>query len=291
MTEEQLNTSTSVAVATPLVSASTILTIEDYVRLPVVPPTARLAYGVDPAQFGDLYLPSQGDIHPVLIVIHGGCWNANNGLEPVGLFCEVFARLGIAVWSLEYRRLGNGGGWPNTMLDVGAGADHLRVLATQHPLDLSRVVAVGHSAGGHLALWLAARHRLALDSPLAMPNPLHLTGVVSLAGIPDLVDAYERKICGGAASALMGGSPETLESRYRDASPSALLPLGVPQQLLIGELDKAVPPAHNETYVAYANALGDAVTLTILPSVGHIEVVTPGTAIWPQVEQAILKDY
>ena len=267
----------------------TILTVSDYVKLPTVAPTARLAYGDDPSHFGDLYVPTSGTQHPVLLLLHGGCWGAHYGLEPLGNFCATFAKLGVAVWSLEYRRLGNGGGWPNTFLDVAAGADHLRTLAADYSLDLSRVVVAGHSAGGHLALWLAARPRLAFDSPIATADPLALRGVVALAGIPDLVDAHHKEICRGAVPQLLGGTPEDVPNRYRDGSPSAYLPLGVPQHLIIGTRDQAVPLAHNEIYVAAAREAGDGVQLTVLPDIGHFEIVTPGSAVWSTVEGAVLE--
>ena len=265
-----------------------ILTVDDYNKLPAVAATVRYPYGADPAQFGDLYLPTQGENHPVVVLIHGGCWRAQYGLAQLGRFCETLAALGVAVWSLEYRRLGNGGGWPNTFLDVAAGADALRTLATQYALDLSRVVAVGHSAGGHLALWLAARHRLPATSPLATPNPLTLTGVVALAGIPDLVDAAQRNICGEAVPELMNGLAQAVPDHYAAASPSAHLPLGVPQHLIIGTLDQAVQVEHNAAYVEAARRLGDEVAYTVLPDTGHFEIVTPGTAVWPTIQVAIL---
>lgn len=269
-------------------SAPTILTVDDYVKLPAVPATACYAYGADPAQFGDLYLPTQGEQHPVIVLIHGGCWRAQYGLAQLGQFCATFAALGVAVWSLEYRRLGNGGGWPHTFVDVAAGADYLRTVAPRHSLDLSRVVAVGHSAGGHLALWLAARHRLPATSPLATPAPLPLTGIVALAGIPDLVDAEVRNLCRGAVTELMNGTAQVVPAQYADGSPSAQLPLGVPQHLIIGTMDQAVQVDHNALYVDAARQQGDDVQYTVLPDTGHFEIVAPGTTVWPTVQAAIL---
>lgn len=269
-------------------SAPTILTVDDYVKLPAVPATARYAYGVDPAQFGDLYLPAQGEQHPVIVLIHGGCWRAQYGLAQLGQFCATFAALGVAVWSLEYRRLGNGGGWPHTFFDVAAGADYLRTVADKHSLDLNRVVAVGHSAGGHLALWLAARHRLPATSLLAIPAPLSLTGVVALAGIPDLVDAEVRNLCRGAVTELMNGTAQAVPAQYAAGSPSAHLPLGIPQHLIIGTLDQAVQVDHNALYVDAARQQGDDVQYTVLPDTGHFEIVAPGTTVWPTVQAAIL---
>src|SRR5579872_5792979 len=121
---------------------------------------ARLRYGPDPLHFGDLRLPGGTGPHPVVVMVHGGFWRARFNLEYAGHLCAALAALGIATWNVEYRRLGDtGGGWPGTLLDVAAAADHLRTLAAPYHLDLSRVVAMGHSAGGHLALWLAARRR------------------------------------------------------------------------------------------------------------------------------------
>ncbi len=272
-------------------TAQKILSVTDYMDLPAVPATVRLPYGVDPAQFGDLYLPAQtekGENHPLMVLVHGGCWRAQYGLAQLGRFCKTFAQLGIAVWSVEYRRLDNGGGWPTTFLDVAKGIDYVRTIASQYALDLRRVVAVGHSAGGHLALWLAARHRLPVDSPLFLADPLPLTGVVALAGIPDLVDAAQRNICGDAVPALLGGSAQDFPTRYATASPQALLPLGVSQHLIIGMMDEAVSVAHNEAYIAAARAQGDAVAFTLLSDVGHFELVTPGTAAWTTVQDAVL---
>lgn len=273
-------------------SSTPILTVSDYVQLPTIPPTARMSYGDDPEQFADLYIPpnvpNHHDGYPVLILIHGGCWGAQYGLAQLGRFSERIANLGIAVWSLEYRRIGNGGGWPTTFLDVGHGADYLRTIAAQYELDLARVVVAGHSAGGHLALWLAARAQLPADSPLYRAEPLPLTGVVSLAGIPDLVDAEANDICRGAVPQLLGGTASELPDRYQAGSPSTFLPLGISQHLIIGTVDQAVPLAHNERYVAAAREQGDTVTLTVLPDIGHFEIVVPDSSVWSVVENAII---
>ncbi|MCB0123114.1 MAG: alpha/beta hydrolase [Caldilineaceae bacterium] len=269
-----------------------ILTVSDYVQLPGVAATARYHYGDNGEQFADLYLPAAAPTepagYPVVVLIHGGCWGAQYGLAQLGQFSQTIADLGIAVWSLEYRRIGNGGGWPNTFLDVAAGTDFLRTIAAEQQLDLSRVIAAGHSAGGHLVLWLAARPQLAVDSPLYSADPLPLAGVVSLAGIPDLVDAEARDICRGAVPQLMGGPSTVVPEHYRDGSANPFLPLGIPQHLIIGTVDQAVPLIHNERYVAQAQQSGDEVTLTVLPDVGHFEIVIPGTAVWPVVQNALL---
>jgi acetyl esterase/lipase len=142
------------------------LTLDEVVTLPGVPADHRVSYGPDPAQFGDLYLPQQPGPHPVVLLLHGGCWQAHFSLTFVSQLGAALCQAGLAVWNLGYRRLGNGGGWPMTFLDVALGADFLRTLAPQFALDLSRLVTVGHSAGGHLALWLAGQHHLPATSPL-----------------------------------------------------------------------------------------------------------------------------
>lgn len=259
-------------------SKRSLLTVEDYRRLPVAPGSRRSVYGAHPGQFGDLFLPAPPGPHRVLVLIHGGCWRAEYGLEPLGQLAQAIADHGVAVWSIEYRRLGDGGGWPETFLDAGAALDHLRSLASEHALDLQHVVTAGHSAGGHLALWLAARVKLPAHSPLHAPNPLPVRGVVSLAGIPDLAAAAPLNVCDGAIEALIGGPPVQQGERYADASPAALTPLGVPHVHLHGREDDIVPLTLVEQYVAAAARAGDQATLEIAPAAGHFELVDVRTA-------------
>ena len=268
-------------------SAPKLLTVDDYVDLPSIPANHRLSYGSDPAQFCDLYLPSRSGLHPVVILLHGGCWRAEYGLAPLGQLCVALASEGLAVWNVEYRRLGNGGGWPATFMDVAAAADALRDIAAQHALDISSVVVMGHSAGGHLAIWLAGRHRLPPESPLFTAAPLPLRGVIALAGVPDLVEGVRRDICSGAILDLVGGSPDAVPERYQQASPSALLPLGVPQWHIIGHDDQSVPVDYLQQYVAFA-AGQDDIHLDILAATGHFEPVVSDTAAWTTVKQAVL---
>ena len=211
-------------------------------ELPAPPADKRLPYRSDPLQFGDLRLPPGPGPHPVVIVIHGGFWRAAYDLEHIGHLCAALTRAGVATWSLEYRRLGNpGGGWPGTLLDVGNGADYLRTLAPTYRLDLTKVVAIGHSAGGHLALWLAARRRLPPGSALYTADPPPLRGVVSLAGVADLRRAWELRLSSNVAATFLGGAPDEVPDRYKLASPIELLPLGVPQRLIHGAKDAIVP--------------------------------------------------
>src|SRR5262245_25236824 len=139
------------------------LSAQGILDVPPAPPGMRVAYGSDQFQFGELRVPSGRRPHPVAIVIHGGYWRARYDLAHIGHLCEALTKQGIATWSLEYRRIGNpGGGWPGTFEDIRAGAAHVEQIAKEHSLDLKRVVATGHSAGGHLVLWLAKQKAIAL---------------------------------------------------------------------------------------------------------------------------------
>jgi acetyl esterase/lipase len=245
------------------------------------PADARIAYGDVPQQFGDLRLPKSTSrsphAFPVAIVIHGGYWRSAYGLEHIGHLCAALTRAGVATWSLEYRRVGDpGGGWPATGEDVERGAEFLRTLAQRYPLDLTRVVAVGHSAGGQLALWLAAQHRIPLR------------GVVSLAGIADLRRGWELGLSRGAVAELLGGSPSERPERYRQASPIELVPLRVPERLLHGMKDDVVPIEMSRRFRTAAAAAGDDVRLIELPDAGHFELIDPRTRAWAQVEAAVL---
>jgi len=262
------------------------LTFEDIKNLPAPPGARRFPYGSDPSQFGELRLPSGKGPYPVVVVIHGGCWYSEYDLTHVANFTASLSRLGVATWSLEYRRTGNpGGGWPGTFADVAQGADHLRVLARSYPLDLKRVIVIGHSAGGQLALWLAARHRLPKDSPLYASHPLRLRGIVSLAAITDM--RRYRPNCGDAVNKVLGGPPEEVPDRYQQTSPIELLPLKVEQRLIQGTLDKIVPPDFARAYEAAARKKGDRVRLTLVPSAGHFDLIAPQSSAWPAVEEAV----
>jgi acetyl esterase/lipase len=209
-------------------------------------------------------------------VIHGGAWGSAVSLHYTASLSAALTCAGVATWNIEYRRLGGGGGWPQTFQDVGAAADFLRDLAKRFPLDLNRVVATGHSAGGHLSPWLAARHNLRPGDELYVPNPLPLRGVVPLAGPADLADfvasvpRFE-----GAVRDLFGGGPDAeVALRMKQGSPVELLPLGVPQIFINGDRDPSVPIEVVRRYADKARAAGDSVKV-ISVSGGHFESVDP----------------
>ena len=191
-------------------------------------PSKVEAYGADPLQYGELRLPAGPGPFPVAVIIHGGCWTRGFAtLRYMAPLASALAAKGVATWNVEYRQLGdNEAGWPGTFLDWAAATDHLRALAQKHPLDLSRVIAVGHSAGAQAALWLAARGRLPPTSAIRSGDPLKISAVVAIDGPVDLKAfiALDKFVCGKpVVSRLLGGSPEEVPGRYRESSPIELL--------------------------------------------------------------------
>jgi acetyl esterase/lipase len=246
--------------------------------VPPAPPGTRIVYSRGEFQFGELRVPSGSGPHPVAIVIHGGFWRARYDLTEVGHLCEAVTRQGLATWSLEYRRIGNsGGGWPGTLDDVRTGAAHLEKIAAERSLDLKRVVAMGHSAGGHLVLWLAKQ------------NAIALRGLVALAPVADLRRAWELKLNNTVVADLLGGSPQDLPDRYRSASPVELVPLGVAQRVLHGANDDIVPVEISRRYVAAAKKSGDDSKLIEVAAAGHFELIDPRSSAWPVVKKAVLE--
>ncbi len=255
--------------------------------------TARLQYGSDKRQIGDLYLPKGKGRHRVVVLIHGGCWLAQlPGLQLMAYMAGDLSRHGFAVWNIEYRRLGEpGGGYPGTFRDVADAIDSLRLLAKRYPLDLHHVLAVGHSAGGQLALWAAARARLPKTSAIYRADPLPIARVVSLAGIDDL-KAYRNlgpDACGGprVIDALVGYGHRDPFDIYTDTSAARLLPLGVPQTIISGAKDPIVPPAFGDAYAAKAKAAGDRVKAITIAGAGHFELIDPQSAAYKQVRAAV----
>jgi acetyl esterase/lipase len=253
----------------------------------------RIAYGTLPDQFGELWLPEGTGPHRVVILIHGGCWLASlPGLELMTYAAEDLRQHGNAVWNIEYRRLGQaGGGYPGSFEDVATAADVLKQLAKTYSLDLSNVVVAGHSAGGHLALWAAARSRLPKSSTLYRESPLHIKAAVSLAGIADLgwYRAQGPGACGEPETVdeLVGATSRRPQDVFSDTSPAALLPLGVPQAIISGTLDPIVPAALGCHYAAQAAAAGDAVQEITISGAGHFELIDPHSAVFEKVRSII----
>jgi acetyl esterase/lipase len=268
------------------------MTAQDLISLPHDAPDQVIAYGADSSQYGELRLPLGPGPHPVAVLIHGGCFKAAYATaRDFGAMGDALKADGIATWNIEYRRLGQpGGGWPETYRDVGRALDHLRTLASRYNLDLNRVVVVGHSAGGHLAMWAAARSRVPVESPLFMSNPLPVRGVVDLAGPLDLtanIRGYETLCRDTVITSLLGGTPGSVPDHYAQASPMALLPLGVPQAFIAGTFEEFVPLPLARKYVETAAQAGDAVRLIVIPGIGHFEIASPRSSTWPLVRLAI----
>lgn len=238
-------------------------------------PSSAHRYGPLPSQFGHLSLPASEPPHRVVILLHGGFWHRPWGLDLMFDAAGDLLERGLAVWNLEYRRVGEaGGGWPGTFDDVLAGFDALAGLPAADLLDLKNVGAAGHSAGGHLALWLAGERNRSAGGPAV------LAGVVGLAAVPDLRYAWESGVGEEAVEALLGGPPHLVPERYRLASPAERLPMGARQLLVHGERDRVVPPGLSSRYVAKAKAAGDQAEARVFPKTGHMDVIKPSNPSW-----------
>lgn len=260
----------------------------DLLARPRSPADLKIAYGAEPLQFGELWLPSGAGPHPLVIVIHGGCWRADlPGLEMMDYMAADLRAQGLAVWNVEYRRIGHqGGGYPGTFSDIAQAVDHVRTLAAPHRLDLTRVVLTGHSAGGHLAVWALGRGRLPAASPLWAADPLQVRGAVPLAGIIDL-EAYHADgpdECGGPGTIdALVGAPARSGDVYADTSPPRFGPLGAPQVVISGALDHIVPSRFGAAYGAAALAAGDPTEVIDFQGAGHFELIDPTSPAWPRI--------
>lgn len=238
-------------------------------------------YGPAASQLGDLLLP-KAKHPPVVCLIHGGFWRLPYGYDQYNPIAEDLVQRGYAAWNLEYRRIGEpGGGWPNTLRDVSLGIDHLAKLKTDGAdIDLDRVITVGHSAGGHLALWAAGPRQLEPDDPAPKVT---IMAAVGQAPAADLLRIYELGCSNGVAVELTGGTPEEYPKRYRLASPRALLPLGVPQLIVQGAADDTVIPDIGREYTKAARAAGDRCDYVEFQGMGHFEHLDPKGLAWKAV--------
>ena len=241
-------------------------------------------------QFGDLRLPEKTGMHPVAIVIHGGCWVSKFAdIKNSAAFSDALRNEGIATWNIEYRRPDNiGGGWPGTFQDIAAAVDLLPSIAKKYSLDLSRVILIGQSAGGHFALWVAARHILPTSSVLYKKNPLAVRGVITLGRVPDLLAFRQqaKNICdsGDILGKLVGeGTIKNYEKNFKEASPSELLPLGTKQILIYGEDEASVPVKFGDDYKKIASSKGDDVSVITVKYAAHHEYNVPNSVTWPVI--------
>lgn len=257
-----------------------------------VPPAKgeRVQYGMHPLQFAELRFPSGKGPFPLLFVIHGGWWLSAYDLTHIGHLCAKFTSYGIVTCSLEYRRIGDaGGGWPGTFLDVANAIEYFKGKLTRDVrVDIKRAAVIGHSAGGHLALWLGGKHMVPKNSVLYTGQNQWLIAAISLAGVADLPIAWELHLGDGAVGKLIGGSPDQYPERYVEASPLELLPMGLKQVLIHGRADEVVPISQSERFVQRAKAAGDGSSLVSLDGFGHFELIDPESRAWDAVAHSTL---
>lgn len=244
------------------------------------PSPLRIPYGPDPEQYAELTRPElSGDAAPhagVVVIIHGGYWRSKHTADLGRPGARDLAGRGFTCWNLEYRRAGNGGGWPETFNDISDGIDALGPAAGEYGLDLSRVTVLGHSAGGQLAVWAAARNGAGVP----------VTGVVSQAGVLNMAQALDLELSDNAVRNFLGSSPEVDGDRYRSADPLQLLPLSVPVVALHSDTDAAVPLSCSTSFVNAAVASGSPAELRMI-SGDHFAPITPGTPAWSAVVTAL----
>ena len=262
---------------------------DDLTRRPRPSADATVSYGDDNMQKVDVWLPAGPGPHPVVVMVHGGCWQTSIADRTLMDWAAGDLRdSGIAVWNIDYRGVDRkGGGYPGTFADAAAAADLLLTESTRFKLDMSRIVALGHSAGGHLALWLAGRSRLPRLSALYVRQPLPIRHVISLGGLPDLeaTAASPDNGCGTKVIERLVGSDRG--DPFADTSVPRLFPLGIAQTLINGREDRIIPYRMATDYVARAQSAGDRADLITIPDTGHVELVTPGTSAWTATRSAI----
>jgi acetyl esterase/lipase len=255
---------------------------DDILTMTPPPADAHLAYGSDPNQFLDLRVPStkeKSKSYPLVINIHGGYWRAKYNLDHAGHLCAALTAKGLATANLEFRRVGNeGGGWPGTFADVRSAYQFLVQNAQRHNLDATRVVVMGHSAGGQLALCLAA-------------HEIGIRRVVSLAGVVDLQRAYKLHLSNDAVVEFLHGGPGEVPDHYREADPMELSIQQARQWLIHGSVDDVVPADFSRDYVSAKHKRSgkekeDAQLLEI-SGAGHFDVIDPRSQAWRQVAETV----
>jgi acetyl esterase/lipase len=275
-----------ISITASAASAADPVELSAFIALTRPEPTLQVRYGAEPSQGIDVFVPASAGPHPVAILIHGGCWSAaTSGREQLRHLGADLAESGIAVWSIGYRRANEtGGGYPGTFQDVSAAIDRLRDDAPTYHLDLSRTVLVGHSAGGHLALWAAARKGLPTASPLYVPSPFMPRAVISLAGVGDL-KTFAKFIplhCGDGIRERLAPSDRLVE-----VSPAALTPPNAPVLMVSGVLDRLVPPYVARDYARTQQGKASSVRLVDIPDAGHFDLVVLSAPAWADVRRLI----
>ncbi len=273
-------------------SFSNLSDLDLVTRLPTTPPDVRIMYDANPLTFGDLRLPGvsgRGQLYPLVVLIHGGGWESSYTSGYMEPLAELLALAGVATWNLEFRRVNNpGGGYPGTFRDVGTGIDYVTRLAKDYPLDLERVVLLGHSSGGHLATWAAGRKNIPQDSELFVHEPVVPCGVVDLAGVVDLEAAFQA----GREDVrymLDAADVDAIRNKALVASSIHLLPTGVPQTLIVGSKDNRWRLESHDLYHAAGTNAGDVIDLVIFEGANHFDVVDAGGPAWGEIVRAVFK--
>lgn len=281
------------AVAGSAGAAAAPMSLQDYLALNGRAPDKHIAYGAAPSQFVELFRPAGKGPFPVVVLIHGGCWTVQfGGITQMRNMAGSLAAQGIAVWNVEYRRYDEpGGGYPGMYQDVAAAVDRLKQEAAASQLDLSRVVAVGHSAGGHLAQWAASRHKLPSWSPAWVKEPLAIRQVISLGGLADLrlQATLIKSSCERDTEQLAGKPSAARPDVFLDTSPAEMLPANIHTVLVHGEHDTVSPISTGEAYAQRARAAGDTASVVLLPGGSHYDEVAATSPSWQIVSAEIRK--
>ena len=264
--------------------------MNDILRRRPVKPDKLIRYGGAPQQFAELRFPEGEGPDPLLFVIHGGFWQNRYDLSHTSHLCAALTRKGIVTCNLEYRRVGNPeGGWPETFRDLANGTDRIiEEVRSEKRVDVGRKAVLGHSAGGHLALWLTSMPSVPEGSEVFCRPKHRITQSISLAGVCDLRQAWQDNLGHGAVAKLMGGSPDELPERYRAANPTELLPTGAKQILIHGTVDDIVPVSQSETFSQRGKSLGADTSLVRLKDTGHFELIDPESDAWNPVERVVM---
>jgi acetyl esterase/lipase len=250
---------------------------DEILNLPPPPADARLAYGTDPNQFGELRLPKDTSKapFPVLVNIHGGFWRAKYDLAHTGHACAALTAQGMATWNLEYRRVGNhGGGWPGTFEDIRSGYRFLSTIAKKYNLNLAKTLVMGHSAGAQLALCLAGHE----------PS---IKRAVSLSGVVDLQQAFDLHLGDNAVVEFLGGTPKEVPEHYHEADPMQLK-VTATQWLIHGASDDTVPSYLSRNYTQQKKGRSEDVHYLEIATAGHFDLIDPHSTAWPKVEGTVL---
>jgi acetyl esterase/lipase len=266
----------------PAMAETPLMTWPDLLAIERPTGAETIRWGAGETDIADLWLPAGAGPHPVAVMVHGGCWQKSIADRTLmDWMAHGLAQRGWAVWNIEYRGVDEaGGGYPGTFLDVSAATDALQTYAPEYNLDLSRITGIGHSAGGHLVLWLAARGKLPEDSALRPEDPVAFRGVIVSGGLADLEASRPVTLesCLDAVyDQLTGLARPERPDPLTDVSPARLLPIGVPFVSVNGDQDRIAPPLLGEALTEKAVAAGDAAEVIIVPQTGHVELVAPDT--------------